>query len=132
MKNKILKKILASVLIIALTAGNLVLIGNTAVSYAVANLENQNEETAHENVKFGAYFESEGKKIHSLICDAKSVERLYIHLNVKQAGFLKNGKIQDVALVMRFPESKYMADKRKTLCSENNSSLSKIIERTLE
>lgn len=43
-----------------------------------------------------------------------------------------NGKIQDVALVMRFPESKYMADKRKTLCSENNSSLSKIIERTLE
>ena len=94
MKNKILKKILASVLIIALTAGNLVLIGNTAVSYAVANLENQNESTAHENVKFGAYFESEGKKIHSLICDAKSVERLYIHLNVKQAGFLKNGKIE--------------------------------------
>ena len=92
--NKVWEKIIASVLVIALTAGNLMLIGSSMISYAEANLENQNETTAHENVEFGAYFESEGNNVHSLVCDAEAKEKLYIHLNVKEAGYLKTGKIE--------------------------------------
>lgn len=43
-----------------------------------------------------------------------------------------NTKIQDVALNMRFPESKYMADLRQKLQPENTTSLSKVFERILE
>lgn len=43
-----------------------------------------------------------------------------------------NAKTQDVALTMRFPESSYMADLRKTLQPENTTALSKVFERVLE
>lgn len=94
--NKIWEKILASVLVVALTAGNLMLIGSNLISYAGENLEAQDEKIEHTNVEFGAYFESEGKKVHSLVSDAVSKEKLYMHLNVKEAGYLKSGKIEIV------------------------------------
>lgn len=94
MQNKIWEKIVATMLVIALTVGNLILIGSNMVAFAGENLEAQTEKTQHENVEFGAYFKSEEQKVHSLICDAKEKEKLYIHLNVKQAGYLKSGKIE--------------------------------------
>lgn len=94
MQNKIWEKIIATILVIALTAGNLILIGNNMVTYAGENLEAQTEKTQHENVEFGAYFKSEEQKVHSLICDTGIEEKIYIHLNVKQAGYLKSGKIE--------------------------------------
>lgn len=88
------EKVVASILVVLLTAGNLMLIGNSLVSYAGENLEAQNEQTSHQNVEFGAYFISEGREVHSLVSDAQAQPKLYIHLNVKNAGYFSVGKIE--------------------------------------
>ncbi len=94
--NSILRKVLASALVVILTAGNLLAIGNSMVSYAEGNLETQNEKTGNKNVEFGAYLISEGERVHSLNCDVKEGTNLYLHINVKEAGFLKAGKVEMV------------------------------------
>ncbi|MBR6033425.1 MAG: hypothetical protein IKP28_01570, partial [Clostridia bacterium] len=92
--NTILKKLLASMLVIVLTAGNLMVIGNSMVTYAEGNLEAQDEKTISKNVEFGAYLISEGEKVHSLNCDVETGANLYLHINVKESGFLKAGKVE--------------------------------------
>ena len=94
MQRKIMGKIIASILVVVLIAGNLILIGNSMVSYAEGNLESQDEKTEHKNVEFSAYIEKEGEKVHSEVYDVGETPVISMHINVKESGFMKNGVIE--------------------------------------
>ena len=97
-RSVIANKIIAIMLIITLTFANVILlgvvVGKGAVSYAAENLEGQDNNTQHQNVKFDAYFMKEGVKTHSLTIDSQESTKLYFALNIKEKGYLKNGSIE--------------------------------------
>ena len=78
--NKMLPKLLAGILVLLLTAGNLMLIGSKMIVYAGGNLEAQDEKTQSENVEFGVYFKKDKNEVHSLVSSANEKPNLYIHL----------------------------------------------------
>lgn len=97
-QNTIANKIIAAILVVTLTFANFILLGVVTgkgiISYAAENLEGQNSNTQHPNVKFDAYFMKEGVKTHSLTIDSQESTKLYFALNIKEKGYLKNGSIE--------------------------------------
>lgn len=95
MNQKLLSKILATMLAVVLTFTNFVLLGVYATnSYATEDsLENQKIVSNNENVKFDAYFKDEkGNKIHTQTKDIDEHVRLFLEIQVDK-GYLKNSKI---------------------------------------
>ena len=96
--NIIINKITGIILIITLTFTNFILLGVVAgkgiVSYAVDNLERQNSNTQHENVKFDAYFLKDGNKTHYLTLNTQQTSKLYFALNIMNNGYFKEGSIE--------------------------------------
>lgn len=93
MKERILKSIMAVMLIITLTMANFILMGVNVVSYAVGVIS-QDEQTSNKNVKFKAYFKTEeGKKVTQV---EESIEKenmkLYMEVGVEKEGYF-NGEI---------------------------------------
>lgn len=70
--NKNNQKVLAVMLIIAMTLANILFLGKSLISYAFEdNLEMQGNNTQSSNVKFDAYFnDNGGNSVHSVIFDA--------------------------------------------------------------
>lgn len=97
-QNTIANKIITAILVVTLTFANFILLGVVTgkgiISYAAENLEGQNSNTQHQNVKFDAYFMKEGVKTHSLTIDSQESTKLYFALNIKEKGYLKNGSIE--------------------------------------
>ena len=95
MNQKLLSKVLATMLAVILTFTNFVLLGVYATnSYATEDsLENQKIVSNNENVKFDAYFKNEkGNKIHTQTKDIDEHARLFLEIQVDK-GYLKNSKI---------------------------------------
>ncbi len=97
MNQKILSKVLATMLVVTLTFANFVLLGVYAsnISYGADDtLEKQNIKTNNENVEFDAYFKDEnGNKLHSLKHDFDSEnQKIYVSVQVKK-GYLKSTSI---------------------------------------
>ena len=96
--NIIINKITGIILIITLTFTNFILLGVVTgkgiVSYAVDNLERQNSNTQHENVKFDAYFLKDGNKTHYLTLNTQQTSKLYFALNIMNNGYFKEGSIE--------------------------------------
>lgn len=97
MNQKLLSKVLATMLVITLTFANFILLGVYATdSYATdAGLENQQTVTNNENVEFDAYFKDEkGNSIHQVKYDFDDEnQKLYVSVQVK-TGYLKDAKVQ--------------------------------------
>ncbi len=97
MNQKLLSKVLATILAVVLTFTNFVLLGVYATnSYAVAQdpLENQKIVSNNENVKFDAYFKDErGYKVHSQKKDIDESMELFLEIQVDK-GYLKNSEIR--------------------------------------
>lgn len=100
--SKIISKLIACMLIIALTSANFLVCGNYFVSYAkdLADeqkggvLDQQTEATIHKNVKFDAYFEGENGNTHYKVADVNEDEvNIDLSLQVQKAGYLKNAVI---------------------------------------
>ena len=97
---KINFKILSVLLILLLTLTNVLLlfsyvIGNSKTYAAMENLEMQTNQTNHDNVLFEAYFlDDQNKAIHSGELDMNSAKELYIQIEVKENGYLKNAQVQ--------------------------------------
>ena len=97
---KITFKILSVLLILLLTLTNVILlfsyvIGNSKTYAAMENLEMQTNQTNHDNVLFEAYFlDEQNKAIHSGELDMNSAKELYIQIEVKENGYLKNAQVQ--------------------------------------
>lgn len=100
MNQRILSKVLATMLVITLTFANFILLGVYAGrTYASAdNLENQQTNTNNSNVEFDAYFkDADGKKVHTIKQNINSENMsMYVSVNIKK-GYLKNGVINVMA-----------------------------------
>lgn len=97
MNQKLLTKVLASLLVMTLTFANFVMLGVYASnSYATSDdLEKQTTVTNNENVTFDAYFkDEEGNATHTIRENmSKQDLKLYVSVQVKK-GYLKNAKVQ--------------------------------------
>ncbi len=93
MKQRILKTIVALLLIITLTMANFLMLGVNAVTYA-AEVINSDKNTNHKNVEFMAYFKEEnGNKNTNLeLATDKDNLKLYFDISVKREGYF-NGDI---------------------------------------
>lgn len=91
--NRLLKKLVAVLLVITLASANLLILGMYSISYALTDKElaGQTTQTGNSNVEFNAYFEG-GSHIRKENMDSKTA-KMYVNLKVKNAGYLKNGII---------------------------------------
>ncbi len=93
LKNKILEKLLAIVLIFTLTFANFAFITKSYASFA-GTVFGGKTDTGSKNVEFEAYFGTEEEKETSVISNVNNKDlAISMNLNVKD-GYLKNAKIQ--------------------------------------
>ena len=88
-KTNLINKICAILVIFALTVSDFLLVGKTAVSYALDTVKTNNA-----NVEFFAYFQNEnGEKVEQKENNIDKEEYLYVEISVKNEGYLNNGEI---------------------------------------
>ena len=89
MLKKKLNALVAIEIIITMTLYYFILIGMTAVTYAIDVVK-----TNHTNVEFFAYFQNEnGEKVEQKENNIDKEEYLYVEISVKNEGYLNNGEI---------------------------------------
>ena len=94
-KNKIIKKIIAIVLIFTLTSANFVFVGKTYATSFVETIFGKTADTGHKNIGFEAFFGSEEEKETSIICDVNNKDlAINMSLNVQESGYLKDAVIE--------------------------------------
>ena len=92
MKGKILTKIVAIFVLVAMIMPNAVLVTSEVLA-AYEELEKQDIVTNNKNVEFNVYFK-EGENVkHQRNQDLNSKAELYLSINFKDSGYIKNGKI---------------------------------------
>ena len=90
---KLFKKLIAVMLVVVLAGANLSILGMYSISYALTDtqLANQTTTTQNSNVEFNSYFEGGGHvKTESI---NSTTAKLYMNIQVKNTGYLKNGQI---------------------------------------
>ena len=94
-KLKVIKVMVAILLILSLTSGNFFLLGKEVVAMAVgSDLDTQTADTINKNVKFDTFFKKDNENTHYLIRDVNgNLEDMYMNLSVKE-GYLKNASIE--------------------------------------
>ena len=91
MKSKVLKCMVAILLIIVLTMADVIFLGKNLMTYALENVDNA---TNHSNVKFAAYFKDGEEEVTQSEYEMSSTEiKLYLKVEVKNDGYLENAKI---------------------------------------
>ena len=94
LKNKILEKLLAIILIFTLTFTNFAFVSKAYASSFVEALFGEKSETGHENIGFEAYFGTGESMESSVISDVNNEElAIGMKLNVLENGYLKDAKI---------------------------------------
>ena len=94
LKNKILEKLLAIILIFTLTFTNFAFVSKAYASSFVEALFGEKSETGHENIGFEAYFGTGESMESSVISDVNNEElAISMKLNVLENGYLKDAKI---------------------------------------
>ena len=85
MKNKVLKVAIVIMLVIALTVADFIFLGTNLITYA---LENINDSTNNENVKFAAYFKKEEEKVSQVEYQIDNNQmKLYLNISVENEGY---------------------------------------------
>lgn len=90
---KMLKNLIAVLLVITLSGANFVLLSMYGISYALSENEISGQTTATQNanVEFNAYLEGGG---HSSTAKSESKDvKLYLNVKVKNSGYLKNSEV---------------------------------------
>lgn len=94
LRNKILEKLLAIILIFTLTFANFAFVSKAYASSFMDALFIEKSETGHENIGFKAYFGTEESDESSVISDVNNEElAIGMKLNVLENGYLKDAKI---------------------------------------
>ena len=90
--NKLLKKLIAVLLLMCLVSANLSTLGFYGITYALSESEiaNQNSKTQDSNVEFNAYFEG---GVHEKTEKMDSTAKLYLDIKVNGTGYLEKGVI---------------------------------------
>lgn len=95
LKNKILEKLLAIILIFTLTFANFAFVTKSYAASFAETFFASDSDTGHENVEFEAYFGTEESKTDSVISDVNNEElSIGMKLDVKESGYLKDAKIE--------------------------------------
>lgn len=95
LKNKILEKLLAIILIFTLTFANFAFVTKSYASSFAETFFASDSGTGHDNVEFEAYFGTEDDKSDSVISDVNNEElSIGMKLDVKESGYLKDAKIE--------------------------------------
>ena len=94
LKNKILEKLLAIILIFTLTFANFAFVSKAYASSIVETIFGEKSETGHENIGFEAYFGTGESRESSVISDVNNEDlAIGMKLNVLENGYLKDAKI---------------------------------------
>ena len=94
LKNKILEKLLAIILIFTLTFANFAFVTEAYASSLAEVIFGNQSETGHDNIGFEAYFGTEENQEASVISDVNNEElSIGMKLNVRENGYLKDAKI---------------------------------------
>lgn len=92
--SKLLKRIIALILVLILVSANMMILGEYTIAYALSD-EELNEQTAttnHKNVEFNSYFNGES---HNQTFDINSDDsKIYLKIKINSAGYLQNGTIE--------------------------------------
>ena len=95
LKNKILEKLLAIILIFTLTSANFAFVTKSYASSFAETLFGSKSDTGHKNIGFEAYFGTEEEKETSVISDVNNEElAISMKVNVQKGGYLKDAKIE--------------------------------------
>lgn len=95
LKNKILEKLLAIILIFTLTFANFAFVTECLAVSMIETIFGNNTDTGHKNVEFEAYFGTEEEMSHSVISDVNNQDLLInLDLNVLESGYLKDAKVE--------------------------------------
>ena len=91
---KVFKKVVTLFLIFTLVAANFINLGfNIVLAISDNELESQTIATSYENVDFDAYFKNQDQKVHSSELNISSGGILYLSINVRDTGTVKDAKI---------------------------------------
>lgn len=92
MEKKIVKKILAIVLLTIIISSDFLVLGTNLRSYALES----NSTTNNKNIAFATYFKDErGEKVNKLKTSIKNKSlRIYVEISVKNEGYLSNATIE--------------------------------------
>ena len=125
-KEKVPNKILATFLVVALTFSNVMSLGVYLISGAkvlatnLSELESQGTGTESANIEFDSYYISgTGEKTHSVSKKFGENEKLYMELNIKNEGYLKNGKIEILDANFNLLSELEMTDTIQSMDNEN-------------
>ena len=91
MVKQIMQKIVAILIVLALTMGNLLLVATESYA-AFEELEEQVKVSSDKNISFDTYFDV-GENVHSVILDSSDEAVVNFEINVGE-GYLKSGKIE--------------------------------------
>ena len=96
LKNKILEKLLAIILIFTLTFANFAFVTEAYASSFAESILGLTSDTGHKNIGFTAYFGTEENDEASVICDVNNQElTIGMRLNVLENGYLKEYKVEN-------------------------------------
>lgn len=87
---KIKQRIIGAIMTMVLTGSNLLSLGNAVIA-AAPELEKQDGKTSHNNVEFNSYLEG---NVHEKAYKITEGGKMYIELNVKENGYLKNAIVE--------------------------------------
>ena len=92
--SKLLKRVVALILVLILTSANLIILGEYTLSLALSDdeLNNQDVITNNKNIEFNSYFYGD-THIQTFSVDSEDA-KIYIRLGVKNEGYLENGTIE--------------------------------------
>ena len=92
--SKLLKRVVALILVLILTSANLIILGEYTLSLALSDdeLNNQDVITNNKNIEFNSYFYGD-THIQTFSVDSEDA-KIYIRLGLKNEGYFKNGRIE--------------------------------------
>ena len=118
---KVFKKVVTLFLIFTLVAANFINLGfNIVLAISDDELESQTITTSYENVDFDAYFKNQDQKVHSSELNISSGGILYLSINVRDTGTVKDAKINMQGSNFKIDKSRISSEFIKEVNEEGN------------
>ncbi len=131
---KILSKIVATYLTIAILSSNIAIIGaGLGEVLALDAQDGQDSKTQSSNIEFDAYFKVNEKNVHEATLNKNEENKVYTRISVQSAGYLKDAKIlfrdENAKNSSNFVASEFLqgVDNTESLDKDNNTIILKQI-----
>ncbi len=92
MKREVVNKLIAAIAVVCLLMTYVSTLTNSVYA-AYEELEKQGIVSNNKNIEFDAYFKPDGTNKHSMDAEISAEQKLYVKVNVKNAGYLENATI---------------------------------------